>query len=91
MVVCGGPGEEAEGGVGVGEGAESVGDEGGGEGDEEAAAEGVEVGFHGGGAVEEVEDLGEPWGGLRGGDGDVGEVAEGLDELRGREGERGCG
>lgn len=41
-----------------------MGDEGGGEGDEELAAEGVEVGLHGGGTVEEGEDLGEPWGRL---------------------------
>lgn len=59
-----GPVEEARGEGGVGEGAEGVGDEGGGEGDEELAAEGVEVGLHGGGTVEEGEDLGEPWGRL---------------------------
>lgn len=90
-VVGGGPGEEAEGGVGVGEGAEGVGDEGGGEGDEVAAAEGVEVGLHGRGTVEEVEDLGEPGGGLQvsPGGNDVGEVAEGFHHFGGWEGRDG--
>lgn len=95
----GGPGEEACGDEGVivsvrvrvGEGAEGVGDEGGGEDDEELAAEGVEVGLHGGGSIEEGEDPWDPRGGVSGrrsGDGDVGEVAEGMHHFAGRE--EGC-
>lgn len=76
----GGPGEETHGGEMVGEGAERVGDEGGGESDEVLAAEGIEVGLHGGRAIEEGEDLREPRRGLRGGN-DVGEVAEGFHHL----------